>query len=185
MASSLQEQLLKAGLVSQQKAKQTRSEKRKDAKARGGAPDPAAEERHRRAEQARAEKIERDRALNREREEAARQAALANELRQLIHAHRVTRDRAEVAFNFADGKALKRLYVTPEQQRALADGRLAVVRQDHFYELVPAEIAERVRARSPELVVVQHQARPQRQAEPESGAEDPYAGYEVPDDLMW
>lgn len=185
VASSLQEQLLKAGLVSQQKAKQTKTEKRKDAKARGQAPDPAAEERRRRAEQAQAEKAERDRALNRERQDAAARAALANELRQLIHTHRVTRDRGELAFNFADGKALKRIYVTLEQQHGLADGRLAVVRQDRFYELVPGEIAERVRTRDPALVVVQNRRRVEAVAEAKPGAEDPYAGYEVPDDLMW
>jgi uncharacterized protein YaiL (DUF2058 family) len=181
LASSLQEQLLKAGLVSRQKAKQTKTEKRKDAKGRGQAPDPAAEERRRRAAQAQAEKAERDRALNRERQEAAQRAALANELRQLIHAHRVTRDRGELAFNFTDGKALKRIYVTPEQQRALADGRLAVVRQDQFYELIPPEIADKVRARNPELVVFHNQPQPAAAAD----AEDPYAGYEVPDDLIW
>ena len=185
MASSLQEQLLKAGLVSQQKAKQTKTEKRKDAKSRGQVADPAAEERRRRAEQAQAEKAERDRALNRERQEAAQRVALANELRQLIHAHRVTRDRGELAFNFADGKALKRIYVTPEQQRGLADGRLAVVRQDHFYELVPAEIADRVQARAPDMVVVQSRHPTAPAAESKSEAEDPYAGYEVPDDLIW
>jgi uncharacterized protein len=185
VASSLQEQLLKAGLVSQQKAKQTKTEKRKDAKTRGQVADPVAEERHRRAEQAQAEKAERDRVLNRERQEAARRAALANELRQLIHAHRVTRDRGEVAFNFADGKALKRIYVSPEQQLGLADGRLAVVRQDRFYELIPGEIAERVRTRDPDLVVVQNQRQPEPVVEPTSEAEDPYAGYEVPDDLTW
>jgi uncharacterized protein YaiL (DUF2058 family) len=185
VASSLQEQLLKAGLVTQQKAKQTKTDKRKDAKARGQAPDPAAEERRRRAEQAQTEKAEHDRALNRERQEAARRAALANELRQLIHAHRVTRDRGELAFNFADGKALKRIYVTPEQQRGLSDGRLAVVRQDHFYELVPGEIADKVRARDADLVVVQNHRQAQPVAQPTAGTEDPYAGYEVPDDLMW
>lgn len=185
MASSLQEQLLKAGLVTQQKAKQTKTDKRKDAKARGQAPDPAAEERRRRAEQAQSEKAERDRALNRERQEAAHRAALANELRQLIHAHRVTRDRGELAFNFADGKALKRIYVTPEQQRGLSDGRLAVVRQDHFYELVPGEIADRLRVRNPGLVIVQHQGQAKPATTPKSDVEDPYAGYEVPDDLMW
>lgn len=189
MASSLQEQLLKAGLVSQQKARQTRTEKHKGSKARGGAPDAEAQERRRRAEQARAEKAERDRALNREREEAARQTALANELRQLIHAHRITRDRAEIAFNFADGKALKRIYVTPEQQRALASGRLALVRQDHFYELIPAEVADRVRARNPGLILVQNPVQERAQSAGHAGADpstdDPYAGYEVPDDLMW
>jgi uncharacterized protein YaiL (DUF2058 family) len=186
VANSLQEQLLKAGLVSQQKAKQTKTEKRKDAKSRGQTPDPAAEERRRRAEQAQAEKAQRDRALNRERQEAAQRAALANELRQLIHAHRVTRDRGELAFNFADGKGLKRIYVTPEQQRGLADGRLVLVRQDNFYELLPSEIADKVLARDPDLVVVHNR----RQAEPaaassKSETEDPYAGYEVPDDLVW
>jgi uncharacterized protein len=186
VANSLQEQLLKAGLVSQQKAKQTKTEKRKDAKSRGQTPDPAAEERRRRAEQVQAEKAQRDRALNRERQEAAQRAALANELRQLIHAHRVTRDRGELAFNFADGKALKRIYVTPEQQRGLADGRLAVVRQDHFYELLPSEIADKVFARDPDLVVVDNrrQAKPAA-ASPKSETEDPYAGYQVPDDLVW
>jgi uncharacterized protein YaiL (DUF2058 family) len=90
-----------------------------------------------------------------------------------------------VAFNFADGKALKRIYVSPEQQLGLADGRLAVVRQDRFYELIPGEIAERVRTRDPDLVVVQNQRQPEPVAEPRSEAEDPYAGYEVPDDLTW
>ena len=158
VANSLQEQLLKAGLVNQQKAKQTKTDKRKEAKARSQAPDPEALERQRRAAEAQAEKARRDLELNRERQEAAQRAALANELRQLIHAHRITRDRAELAFNFADGSALKRIFVTPEQQRGLADGRLAVVRQDQFYELVPADIADRVQARDPGRVVARHQA---------------------------
>jgi uncharacterized protein YaiL (DUF2058 family) len=183
VANSLQEQLLKAGLVSQQKAKQTKTEKRKGAKARGQAPDPAAEERRLRAQQAQAEKAHRDRELNRERQDAAQRAALANELRQLIHAHRVTRDRGELAFNFADGKALKRIYVTPEQQQGLADGRLAVVRQDRFFELVPGEVAEKVRTRAPDLVIVHN--RRQTDAAPGAEGDDAYAGYEVPDDLIW
>jgi uncharacterized protein len=184
VANSLQEQLLKAGLVNQQKAKQTKTDKRKEAKARSQAPDPEALERQRRAAEAQAAKARRDLELNRERQEAAQRAALANELRQLIHAHRITRDRAELAFNFADGKALKRIFVTPEQQRGLAEGRLAVVRQDQFYELVPAEIADRVQVRDPDRVVARHQA-PLETTKPAAEAEDPYAGFEVPDDLMW
>lgn len=184
VANSLQEQLLKAGLVNQQKAKQTKTDKRKEAKARSQAPDPEALERQRRAVEAQAEKARRDLELNRERQEAAQRSALANELRQLIHAHRVTRDRAELAFNFTDGRSLKRIFVTPEQQRGLADGRLAVVRQDQFYELIPNDIADRVQARDPGRVVARHQAPPVA-AQPAVEAEDPYAGYEVPDDLMW
>jgi uncharacterized protein len=184
VANSLQEQLLKAGLVNQQKAKQTKTDKRKEAKARSQAPDPEALERQRRAAEAQAEKARRDLELNRERQEAAQRSALANEMRQLIHAHRITRDHAELAFNFADGKALRRIFVTPEQQRRLADGRLAVVRQDQFYELIPADIADRVQARDPGRVVARHQTPPEA-AKPTAETEDPYAGFEVPDDLMW
>jgi hypothetical protein len=59
------------------------------------------------------------------------------------------------------------------------DGRLAVVRQDAFYELVPADIAERVRTRDPSLVLVWNQ--PSQTPD----EDDPYADFQVPDDLMW
>ena len=54
-----------------------------------------------------------------------------------------------------------------------------IVRQDTFYEIVPAETAQRVRERDPSLVLVWNQ--------PAKGVEtdDPYADYQVPDDLLW
>lgn len=177
MGNSLQEQLLKAGLVSEQKLKETRSDKRKVVK-HGGKRGPD-EEARRAAEQARAEKAARDRELNRQRQEEAERRARENELRQLIHTHRVVREGGDLAYNFTDGRTLKRLYVSRDQHVRLVDGRLAVVRQDAFYELVPAEVAERVRARDPGLVLVWN-----RPTEAPDG-EDPYAAFQVPDDLMW
>ncbi|MFZ0791483.1 MAG: DUF2058 domain-containing protein [Chromatiaceae bacterium] len=178
MASSLQEQLLKAGLVSEQRIKETRSDKRKAGKQgkRGAEPDDVA---RRAAEAARAEKARKDRELNRQHQEEAQKRARENEIRQLIHAHRVVRESGDLAYNFADGGTLKRLYVNQEQHRRLVDGRLAIVRQDAFYEIVPAETAERVRERDPSLVLVWNQ--------PAKGVEtdDPYADYQVPDDLLW
>ncbi|MFY9972646.1 MAG: DUF2058 domain-containing protein [Chromatiaceae bacterium] len=179
MGNSLQEQLLKAGLVSEQRLKESRTDKHKTVKRsgkRGPGPDEGA---RRAAEQARAEKAARDRELNRQRQEEAARRARENELRQLIHTHRVVREGGDLPYNFTDGRMLKRLYVNKDQHARLVDGRLAVVRQDAFYELVPAEIAERVRARDPGLVLVWNQ--------PEQGpeAEDPYAEFKVPDDLMW
>lgn len=179
MGNSLQEQLLKAGLVTEQRLKETRSDKRKSVKQagkRGGAPDQAA---RRAAEQARAEKAARDRELNRQRQEESERRALEGELRQLIHRHRVVREGGEVPYNFTDGRTLKRLYVSKDQHARLVDGRLAVVRQDTFYELVPAETAERVHTRDPDRVLVWN-----RPAQEPQG-EDPYAAYQVPDDLMW
>ena len=183
MGNSLQDQLLKAGLVDEQKLKQTRTAKRKKTKQAGGK-DQAAAENRRRAQQAAAEKAERDRALNRQRQEEARRKAEENELRQFIHAHRVPRGEGDVAYNFQDGGSLKRIYVTADQQRALAGGRLGLVRQDAGYELVPADIAEKIAARKAALILVLNRASGER-ADAEAGEEDEYADFKVPDDLMW
>jgi hypothetical protein len=179
VGNSLQDQLLKAGLVDEQRLKDARSTKHKQAKQGAQRRAPVDNEARQAAERARREKIERDRELNRRRQEEAALRAAENEIRQLIHTHRVVRDRGDLAFNFTDGTTLKRIYVTQEQQARLVVGSLAIVRQDAFYEVVPAEIAERVRARDPSLVLVHNQP------SAESDTDDPYADYKVPDDLVW
>jgi uncharacterized protein len=179
VGNSLQEQLLKAGLVTEQRVKETRADKRKTVKQTGKHGPPADEGARRGAEAAREEKARRDRELNRKRQEESERHARENEIRQLIHAHRVVREGGDRAYNFTDGSALKRLYVTKDQQARLVDGRLAVVRQDAFYELVPAEIAERLRARDASLILVHN--RPEKKPD----TDDPYADFQVPDDLIW
>ncbi len=175
MANSLQDQLLKAGLVSEQRLKQTKTGKRKQRR-KGG--DDQAEAQRRQAEQARAEKQARDRELNRQREEEARRKAEENALRQLIHTHRIRRDRGDLAYNFSDGSRLKRLHVNAEQHKGLVDGKLAIVRQDAFYELVSAETAARVAERDASRVLVLN-------TPGDEDADDEYADYKIPDDLMW
>jgi len=180
VGNSLQDQLLKAGLVNEQKLRQTKTAKRKKNRQTNGA---AQGEQLRRAQQAAADKAKSDRALNREREEAAKRKAEEHELRQLIHAHRVLRGKGDVAFNFQDGAALKRIYMTADQQRDLVRGRLALVRQDANYELLLPDIAEKVRARKAELVLVLNKEEQDADFTGDEG--DPYANYKVPDDLMW
>ncbi|MBK1717961.1 DUF2058 family protein [Thiocystis violacea] len=179
MGNSLQEQLLKAGLVNEQKLKQTRTTKRKQVKQTGQLVSPAEQEARQAAQRAQTEKATRDRELNRKRQEEAALRAAENEIRQLIHVHRVVRDGGDLAYNFTDGNTLKRIHVSKEQHARLVSGKLAIVRQDAFYEVIPAEIAERVMAREASLVLVFN--RPTEEA----SADDPYADFQVPDDLMW
>jgi uncharacterized protein YaiL (DUF2058 family) len=177
MANSLQDQLLKAGLVSEQQAKQAQSKKRKQKRAGGGR---SADTVERRAEsqQAAAEKRRRDQELNRQREAERQRKAELVALWQLVHDNRVSRDRGDVAYNFADGSALKRLYVSAAQQQAIAGGELAIVRHEGFYDLVPVQVAERVQQVDPATLIIWN--RPEA-----TDQEDPYADYQVPDDLMW
>ncbi|MBV5307874.1 DUF2058 domain-containing protein [Chromatium okenii] len=181
MANSLQDQLLKAGLVKAQSLKQARSTQHKQSKQSGGKSVETTETAEARAaaERARIEKLERDRELNRQRQEESALHAAVNEIRQLIHANRVVRDGGDLVYNFTDGVTLKRIYVNKEQQAKLVAGRLAIVRQDTFYEVIPAEIVARVRERDPSLVLVFNEP-----AAP-AAEDDPYAAYQVPDDLMW
>jgi uncharacterized protein YaiL (DUF2058 family) len=178
MGKSLQDQLLEAGLVSKQQTKQARSSKRKHAKQTSDKGAPGNEAR-RRAREAAAEKARRDSELNRQIQEEAKRKAEANELRQLIHKNRVPRGEGDVAYSFLDEGSVKRIYVTAEQQRKLAKGHLAVVRQDTGYELVLPEIAERIRLRSSDLIVLLNRGGD------EAEEEDAYADFKVPDDLMW
>lgn len=175
MAGSLQDQLVKSGLASEQQLKHTKSKQRKQKRSGAATPDAAQREQ---AQQAAAEKRARDQALNRQRDEEAKRKAEQIALWQLVRDNRVPRADGDRAYNFTDGKALKRLYVSAAQHRDLVDGRLAIVRHDDFYELVPATVAERLEAAEPALVLVHNRA------EAEDG-EDEYADYKVPDDLMW
>jgi uncharacterized protein YaiL (DUF2058 family) len=180
VGNSLQDQLLKSGLVDEQRLKQAKTAKRKKNKqTKGGASDAE----HRGVQRAAAEKARADRELDRQRRQAAERKAEEHALRQLIHSHRVLRGDGDLAFNFQDGGSLKRLYVTVEQQRALVNGRLALVRQDAGYELIPAEIAEKLLARKAGLVLVYNKSG--KGGDTGADEDDPYAAYKVPDDLMW
>ncbi len=183
VGNSLQDQLLKAGLVNTQQLKQAKTEKRKENRQSQGQP-PARNESQQRLQVEAAEKARRDRELNLKRQEELRRREEENSIRQLIHAHRLSRAGGEIAFNFQDGGRLRRLYLTPEQQRSLVAGHLALVRQDAEIELVPREIAENLLTRSPALVLVLNQPAG-KAATAATDDDDPYAAYQVPDDLIW
>lgn len=177
--SSLQDQLLKAGLVDNKKAKQTKKEKAKQARVQHRSRQPGIDEAKAAAQRARQEKAERDRQLNAERHAAAQEKAIQAQIRQLISLNLQARN-GDTAYNFTDGTKVKSLYASAQQVEQLSRGLLAIVRLDDNYELVPAAIAEKIAARDESVVVSQA-------AKATDGPEedDPYADYVIPDDLMW
>lgn len=177
MAGSLKDQLLKAGLADAKKARQADHAKRQQAKqvARGEAQDPAEAVR-----QAREAQAERDRLLNAERQAQQRHKEITAQIRQLTQAHRLDRRGAEQSFQFADGKKIQKIYVSALMADQLARGMLAVVRLADSFEVVPTAIADKIAERDAAAVVVRHQRDAGQQA-----ADDPYADYPIPDDLMW
>jgi uncharacterized protein YaiL (DUF2058 family) len=81
--ASLQDQLLKAGLIDTKKAKQANKEKRKETNVARRSNEEVVDEVKQSAEQARLEKVERDRELNRQRDLELQQKAIAAQIKQL------------------------------------------------------------------------------------------------------
>lgn len=179
---SLQEQLLKSGLVSSAKAKTIKTEKHKQQHAQRHHKIEIVDEAKMWAQKAAAEKAERDQLLNLQQQEQARQKEIKAQIKQLIEEHKIEFDRknAEIAYRFTDGTTVKTLYVDEKLREQLAAGKIAIVRFGKDYELVNAETALKIKDRDEKRVLVLNEAKKE-----EIAADDPYAAFEIPDDLIW
>ena len=166
---TLQEQMLKAGLVSSKKmAKVQRTAKKSRVQAR---------EAREAVEENKKAQLERDKQLS----EQQKQAVLAKEykaqVKQLIEMNR---------FNFTDNNLIKKIMVDKPTQTQLINGRLAIARlavdnkPEGEYAIIPAVVAEKIAQRDASSIVL-HSALSQD----EQDEDDPYADFKVPDDLMW
>lgn len=175
---TLRDQLLKAGLVSEQQVKAAEKQLRK----RQRTPSKAEEaQKARAARKAQAEKAARDRELNRRRAEKAEAKARAAQIRDLIDQHRLPSSEDAEPFYFQDGEHIKRVYVDAEQRQKLTDGALAIARYGKGFALLPPAVAEKVRERDPRAVVDLTAAT----SGTSDAEDDAYKGFEVPDDLIW
>lgn len=177
--ASLQEQLLKAGIVDEKKARKLNKEKRKQTKQtpKGQAQVNEAREL---AKQSQAEKSTRDRNLNLQRQQAANEKAIVAQIRQLVTTNVIDRRGGEIAYQFTDDKKIKKIYITPLLQKQLSIGLIAIVKLAEQYELVPAAVADKISQRADDVVLLKNQADKDL-----IDADDPYADYQIPDDLMW
>jgi len=176
--AGLRDQLLKSGLVNEKQVKKAQKEKHKEQRNQGKSVVP---EDKLRLQQAQAEKAERDRLLNQQRKEEAERKAVSAQVRQLIETQRIAKAEGDIPFNFTDGGAVKKLYLDRKLRDLLVKGHTAIVKLDDRYEIVPRETAEKIGQRLAEAVVLLNEAA--RSEEP--SADDPYAAYQVPDDLIW
>src|SRR5690554_3457469 len=176
MINSLQAQLLKAGLVDEKELKQAQRAKKKAIK---NTPEkvhnPAAA-----VEKARAEKAERDRQLNQQRQEESARKEREAQAKQIIEQARLDRSSGETAYQFVVKNKIKKIHVTEEQFDKLSRGKLAIVRLSGQFQIIPLEAAEKVTERAPHWPVIIAKVEAEQIDE-----DDPYAAFKVPDDLMW
>ena len=175
MGSSLQEQLLKAGLVNKSKAQQAKKQVRKKKRSKKpGQRDTVADA----VAKAQEDKAARDRELNRQREIKQESKARKVLLKQFMEKSMLNNPSAEEAYNFVHGKNVKRLYVTAKQRDQLGEAKLAIAFVAERYYLVSADVVPKIKDMSPDAFIFLPEAE-------KKDGDDPYADFEVPDDLMW
>jgi uncharacterized protein len=176
---SLQEQFLKAGLVDKNKVKLANQDKSKQKKVERRTGTHSVDEVRLAALETQRKNAERARELNAQRDAAATQKAIVAQIAQLVQKNRQNKGAGDIAYNFTHDKKIERLYVSAAVQAHLMAGRLVIVCQGGAVELVPRIIADKIAERDASLVVRVNKA------STEIDADDPYAAFQIPDDLMW
>lgn len=178
---SLQEQLLKSGLVSSSKAKSIKTEKHKQVQQQRHNKIVVVDEAKQLVQQVQVEKVERDKVLNQQHQAHALQKELQAQIKQMIEQNNVPIDtkNAEIAYHFTDAPKVKTLYVTEALRDQLAKGKLAIVKAEVGYALVNSEIAQKIKDRDDKRILAWNEPKT------EIVTDDPYAAFEIPDDLIW
>ncbi|MBU9818470.1 DUF2058 domain-containing protein [Rahnella sp. Lac-M11] len=175
---TLQEQLLKAGLVTSKKMdKVQRTAKKSRVQSREAR---AAVEENKKAQ------LERDKQLNEQQKQAALSKEHKAQVKQLIEMNRIDISKGDIGFNFTDNNLIKKVFVDKTTQAQLISGRLAIARLvtesngESQYAIIPASVADKIAQRDASSIVLNSTLSQEEQDE-----EDPYADFKVPDDLMW
>ena len=179
---SLQEQLLKAGLVDKKKVQKVNQDKSKQKKIERRTGAESVNESREAALEMQRKNAERARELNAQRDAAAAEKAVKAQIAQLVEQNRQPRAKSgkgDIAYNFTHGSKIERIYVSEQVQRHLVAGRLVIVFLKGNYELVPKVIGEKIAERDPDSVIQV------KQASTEVDADDPYADFKIPDDFTW
>ena len=182
--ASLQDQLLKAGLTTKQKARQANTEKRKKNKQKksGVKVETSLQEQVQQdLAKAKVEKQAKDAELNQQKKQALAEKEHHNRILQILEHHLVKGTDGEVEYNYTFQSKVKKLFVNEQTQQALINGRLALCGLADVTYIVTAETAEKLASIDETVVLMKND----RNVEEEVAEDDPYAEYQIPDDLMW
>lgn len=175
---TLQEQMLKAGLVTSKKMdKVQRTAKKSRVQAR---------EAREAVEENKKALLERDKQLSEQQKLTALSKEYKAQVKQLIEMNRITISKGDIGFNFTDSNLIKKIDVDKLTQTQLINGRLAIARllgntkEETGYAIIPAIVADKIAQRDPDSIVLNNALNQEEQEE-----DDPYADFKIPDDLMW
>ena len=201
MKGSLQDQLLGAGLIKKQAANNIKTAKKKQVKKSIETKTELKNEAAEAAEKARLEEQQKSQALNAQRKQEADEKAAQAQIKQMIKINSIAKiDRkadvdSQLVYNFTDESKIKTMLVSAENHKLITKGIIAIAKlentgadsQEEFnYHLIPATAARKIIERDSSSIALLNNFSESADSNKNADAvEDPYAGFEVPDDLMW
>ncbi len=211
MKGSLQDQLLGAGLIKKQQANNIQTAKKK-AKMKSQATNTELKnEAAELAEKARLEEQKKSQALNEQHKQEAQQKEVQAQIRQMIKMNAIQKldkkaaEDSELTYNFTDNNKIKTMLVSAENHTLISRGIIAIAKiaktvnaedsdqEQADYFLIPAQAARKISERDNESIVLLNNYESKNKASKDKAndrdttkdEDDPYADFEVPDDLMW
>jgi len=182
--ASLQDQLLNAGLTTKQKTRQANSDKRKKNKQQrsGVQHDVSLQEQIKQdLAKAKAKKQEKDNALNDLKKEQLADKEKKLRIKQILTHHQIKHVDGDHEYNYTFDSKIKKLSLDLVTHKALVNGRLSLCGLDDFTYIVTRETADKLAELDAQVVLVQNDKLVDEQVD----EDDPYADYQIPDDLMW
>jgi uncharacterized protein YaiL (DUF2058 family) len=182
--ASLQDQLLKAGLTTKQKTRQANVDKRKKNKQkRSGVKHDASlqEQVQQEIVNAKVDKQVKDNELNELKQQQLADKEQILRIKQILSHHQIKNVKGDNEYNYTFNTTIKKLPLDAVTHKALVNGRLALCGLEEVTYLVTRETAEKISELDHSVVLVQND----KALDEQVNEDDPYADYQIPDDLMW
>ncbi len=182
--ASLQDQLLKAGLTTKQKTRQANADKRKKNKQkRSGVQHDATLQEQVKQDlvKAKVDKQAKDNALNEHKKQQLADKEQVLRIKQILTHHQIKNVDGDNEYNYTFDNKIKKLSLDTITHKALVNGRLSLCGLDEITYIVTRETAEKLAELDASVVLVQNDKVDDEQMD----EDDPYADYQIPDDLMW
>ncbi|WP_321391362.1 DUF2058 family protein [uncultured Desulfuromusa sp.] len=154
MGLSLQEQLLKAGVVDKKQVKQAEHEKRVQKKKKKKYGAPAEDSAKIRLQQQQAEQAKHHQELNAQRNQEQQRKADQAAAKQLIKSNYLPLEEGDVVYRYVAGGKIKQISTIQEIADKLSAGKLGLAMGDKDVVLIPAETVLKVLQRDENFILL-------------------------------
>lgn len=115
-----------------------------------------------------------------ERLEAIERKEKKQKIATLIESNAVKDHKGDAAYSYMAGNKVRQMFVSEDCRNKLANSELVITRLNGNTWLIPPDIGEAILSINPDWAVIAN-----KDASEESGTNDDYADFQIPDDLQW